>query len=167
MPEDLAKGLYLSGVGMGLVFVALVAFMLTMMLLQRLFPDDTVEPEKVGSSGGDAIEKAASVETAEPPRPAEVESRSGPSGARIAAMAVPLYLAMEEEEMGLNDYAQVNGQTVEAAAVAASPSAPATPQAVSNWTTGGRTALMESQSHRPTPYGQKLHSGYPQRNESP
>ena len=42
MPVDLGDGLYLALVGMGLVFLSLVAFMLILLALQKLFPGEEV-----------------------------------------------------------------------------------------------------------------------------
>ena len=142
---------------MGLVFVALLAFLLIMLLLQKLFPDEEVQPDEVGDGGGFATGEVASVGQA-----VEVQTLDGLAGAQIAAMAVALYMSMEDEESGEHSDRQ-EGEDV---AVTAPAAAPTEPPAASNWTLRGRTALMESQSRRPPPFGQKLHSGYSQRDES-
>ena len=142
---------------MGLVFLALLAFLLIMVVLQRLFPEDGAPLEELGSGGGEeAVEDTALTEPTVPP-----QAESGPGqegrlpGAQIAAMAVAMYLSMEQEESG--------GQGEGEVAVTTPASMPVLPSGVSNWSLSGRTALMEGQSRRPPPYGQKLSSAYSQK----
>ena len=161
MAEELREGLDLAVVGMGLVFLTLVVFMLILFALRKLFPGEDVaedvETDEAPAEVG-AIEEAQQVSvhpvvatTQEPS--ATVATTSGGSipgrsmpGEKIAAMAVAMYLAMEQEESAANT--PVPTTTV------------GTSQSRSDWTTQGRDALRQSQGHRPQPYGQKGHSAY-------
>ena len=146
-----------------MVFLALLAFLLIMVALQRLFPDEGAPSGESGFGGVDAaVGEDAITEPAEPTQPAAVHSTGVLPGAQIAAMAVALYLSTEQEESGERSNEQGGCEV----AVTTSASVPLPPTAVSNWTVRGRTALMESQSRRPPPYGQKLHSAYSQRDDS-
>ena len=69
------------------------------------------------------------------------------SGGKIAAMAVAMYLAMEQEESASNT--PVSTATV------------VTVQSRSDWSNLGRSSLWESQGRRPQAYGEKSHSAYP------
>ena len=107
IPENLAEGLNLAGTGMGLVFAALVVFMLILMALQKLFPGEEIE-EEVSESGAppelvtemvQIAETAPVVERApEPPAPAVEQTGGRIPGSQVAAMAVAIYLAMERQE---------------------------------------------------------------------
>lgn len=143
MPEELGKGLYLAGVGMGLVFAALVVFMVVLFVLKRVFPGEDV-PEttlpSVEASG--VVEQALAPEMAA--SPATLEYVSIP-GARIAVAAVGAYMAMEygfdPADPGpvlLTGQEQSSGRSA--------------------WAQGGRVSLVESQGHRPLPQGRHFRS---------
>ena len=181
MSAEFAEGLRLAGAGMGLVFATLVALMVILFALGRLFPGDEaeeadVEPETQAAAAHDeAAEPEAEppaageappqeVETPPPPAPEPATvlppvtvtaPRDGVTGAKVAALAVSVYLAMEQEE---------SGQAVAGPApspVSASQAGPQPSQPTSNWSSLGRAALWRSQGRRPSAYGQKTHSAYP------
>ena len=81
--DDLREGLEIGATGIGLVFLALVFFLLMMMALKRLFPADT--PSQETPSGGPEEEEQAPGEPASGRPPIE----------RVAAIAVSLALSME------------------------------------------------------------------------
>jgi len=81
--DDLREGLEIGGTGIGLVFLALVIFLLMMMALKRLFPADTPSQE-TPSDGPEEKEQA-------PGEPA----LGRPPIERVAAIAVSLALSME------------------------------------------------------------------------
>ena len=183
MSAEFAEGLRLAGAGMGLVFATLVALMVILFALGRLFPgdeaeeaaaeqetpdaathDETAEPETEPPAVGESPPQE--VETPPPPAPEPAPApalppvtvtapRDGVTGAKVAALAVSVYLAMEQEE---------SGQAVAGPApspFAASQAGPQPSQPTSNWSNLGRAALWRSQGRRPSAYGQKTHSAYP------
>ena len=118
MTEELREGLYLAATGMGLVFLSLLAFMLILIALAKLFPAEEVEevdaavetleaavqePAQEAQPAPVELAPAAPPEQAaplpEPAAPAPAPPQAGVSGAKIAAMAVAMYLAMEQEEV--------------------------------------------------------------------
>ena len=161
MTEELGEGFYLAAVGMGLVFLTLLIFMLILFALRKLFPGEEVaedvETDEAPTEVGVIMEEQqVSVQpvmaTTQEPSATVVTPSAGSiagdriPGGKIAAMAVAMYLAMEQEESAANT-------PVPTAAVGTS-------HVRSNWTTRGRDALRQSQGHRPQPYGQKSHSAY-------
>ena len=162
MPEDLGEGLELAAVGMGLVFFTLVIFLLILLALRKLFPGEEVaeiiETDGASEEAG-PIEEAqpVSVELAiatpqEPSAAAVAPTGVSMSGGKIAAMAVAMYLAMEQEERTANTPAATTG---------GNPS-----QEPSAWSNLGRPSLWESQGRRPQAYGEKSHSAYSPRDGS-
>ena len=179
MSAEFAEGLRLAGAGMGLVFATLVALMVILFALGRLFPGEeaeeaALEPDAPAAAADDEAtaaaieppaisESAPQVEAPPPPAPEPAPPlppvtvtapRDGVTGAKVAALAVSVYLAMEQEE---------SGQAVAGPApspVAASQAAPQPSQPASNWGSLGRAALWRSQGRRPSAYGQKTHSAY-------
>lgn len=161
MPEDLGEGLYLAATGMGLVFLTLVIFLLILLALRSLFPGEevaeSVETDEAQAEAG-VVEEAQQV-SSEPvlaiqqqPSAAAVATPAGSvSGAKIAAMAVAMYLSMEQEEGAAN---------TPVATTAGQP-----PQNPSGWGIQGRASLWQSQGGRPQPYDQKSHSAYPKGNK--
>jgi Na+-transporting methylmalonyl-CoA/oxaloacetate decarboxylase gamma subunit len=156
LTEELGEGLYLATVGMGLVFLTLVAFMLILFALGKLFPGEEVAEDSEtdeAAAGADATEQAGHV-SVQPvfvaaQQPARISVGSGDGripGAKIAAMAVAMYLATEQGESVVNTTApaatmnQFRGSSV--------------------WAIHGRESLRESQGHRPQSYGHKSHSAY-------
>jgi Na+-transporting methylmalonyl-CoA/oxaloacetate decarboxylase gamma subunit len=153
MPEELGDGLYLAGIGMGLVFVALVVFLLILLALRRFFPGEEVPPESQGGSGSPVVEMAeadqagqasAATGLASPPATPVGPDYGKIPGARIAAVAVATYLAMEQEEHPQQDPIAPVQET-------SSPSH-------STWGDRGRAAILDSQGHRPPAYGQRPRS---------
>lgn len=159
MSGEMGEGLRLAAVGMGLVFLTLLVFMLILFALRKLFPgeemDEDVEtveaPPKVGvAEVGVIIEAQQAVAIPQEPSAAVVTASTGSiAGGKIAAMAVAMYLSMEQEESAMNT--PVSSTTM------------STSQSRSKWTTQGRDSLRQSQGHRPQAYGQKIHSAYSQK----
>ena len=182
MSAELTEGLRLAGSGMGLVFATLVVLMLILYALGKLFPDESPEEPAGEPAAEQEVTPAAATleepapEALEPPpfeaQPAPVlaaipepqpaaapaavapAARQGVPGAKVAALAVAVYLAMEQEEAH---------RAVAPAAVvenAASQTDPLQQQPSSSWSGLGRAALWRSQGRRPPAYGQKPHSAY-------
>ena len=174
MSAELTEGLKLAGTGMALVFTTLVALMLILYALGRLFPGESAEepaaePEvtpaaaNVDEQATEAIEPppveaqpAPVVAATAAPQPAVVAPavRQGVFGAKIAALAVAVYLAMEQEEA---PHAEAQASVVKDAALQTDPRRQ---QPSSSWGSMGRAALWSSQGRRPPAYGQKPHSAY-------
>ena len=173
MPEDLGDGLYLTLVGMGLVFLSLVVFMLTLLALQRLFPSEEVaevietDEDPVAAAITDYDPVAAAIREAEADEDPAIEEQAPArlqehtealgsptngriSGAKVAAIAVATYLAMEQEERGVAQPPVV-------------PSAWAPNQDHSGWSILGRASLWGNQGRRPQSYDQRSQSAYPPR----
>ncbi len=159
MTEELREGLYLAATGMGLVFLSLLAFMLILIALGKLFPGEEVEEvdaavETLEAAVQEAAQEAqpAPVELAPaaPPEqaaPAPAPPQGGMSGAKIAAMAVAMYLAMEQEE-------------VAAAVPVVAPLILDLSRTPSEWGSQGRASLWQSQGRRPQAYGQRSYGAY-------
>ncbi len=81
--EDLREGLEIGGTGIGLVFLALVIFLLMMIVLKRLFPADTPSQE----APSDGLEEEGQAPGAPALRRPPIE--------RVAAIAVSMALSME------------------------------------------------------------------------
>lgn len=152
MPESLGDGLYLTAVGMGVVFFCLAALMLVLLALQKLFPGEEVaessEMEAAPSAVVTAVaqqsrEALASVGLKEQAATHEIPTEGMAARAKVAAMAVATYLAAEQ-------------QAEQAAAVdhANSPF-----QESRDWKTLGRDLSWENQGRRPPPYGRKPSQG--------
>ena len=67
MSAEFAEGLRLAGAGMGLVFATLVALMVILFALGRLFPGEEEEAEAPATQAAEALEETAAP-VAEPPR---------------------------------------------------------------------------------------------------
>jgi Na+-transporting methylmalonyl-CoA/oxaloacetate decarboxylase gamma subunit len=154
MAEDMGEGLYLAAAGMGIVFLTLLVFMMILFALRKLFPGEEV-PEDTAEDAAEVrvIQEAQRVmSTTQEPSAAGAIASAGSTvagriaGSRIAAMAVAMYLAMEQEEM--------------AATILVSNTAVGASWNRSNWTTQGRDSFRQSQGHRPQAYGQKSHSAF-------
>ncbi|MDP6493836.1 MAG: OadG family protein [Dehalococcoidia bacterium] len=162
MTEELVEGLYLAAVGMGLVFLTLVAFMLILFALQKLFPgeevvDDTSADKasvevRVTDGAQQASAQPSSSIAQEPSVTVIAPSGDSMIGEKIAAMTAATYLAMEQEDNSV-------GTSVVAAT-------PRPSQGASDWVSQSRALGWQSQGQRPQPYGQKSHSAYPPREGS-
>lgn len=171
LPESFYEGLNLAGTGMALVFATLVVFMLILMALNRLFPGDELELEPPASTTAaetateqqaDAV--APEVEVTEPPAPPELQPVGVIPGPQIAAMAVAIYIAMEQGEQA---YPPVEWSEPEVALVSASAPAPEqgaapddTPQPRSGWGASGRAAFRETQGRRAPSYNHRPQSPF-------
>jgi Na+-transporting methylmalonyl-CoA/oxaloacetate decarboxylase gamma subunit len=158
MPEDLGEGLYLTAVGMGLIFLSLVVIMLVLLALRRLFPGEEVAESIETDEALVTVERVKEQQASDQRSPGELQEPSADSGgptegrmpgAKIAAMAVALYLAMEQEEYGTHT------------PVVSSAWTPA--QNYSGWGVLGRASQWGSQGRRPQAYGQRSQSAYPPR----
>ena len=166
VPENLAEGLNLAGTGMALVFAALVVFMLILMALQKLFPGEEIEPEVSEVAAPEPVAEAIQVaetapvveEAPEPPAPAVEQPGGRIPGAQIAAMAVAIYLAMEQQERSQPPAVAVAEQPVAAQPPASQPAA--TPYGRSSWGRIGREAMLDSQGRRAPSYGHRPQSPF-------
>ena len=166
MTEELREGLYLAATGMGLVFLSLLAFMLILIALGKLFPSEEVEEvdaavETLEAAAQEPAQEAqpAPVELApaalseqaaplpEQAAPAPAPPQAGVSGAKIAAMAVAMYMAMEQEE-------------VAAGVAVVVPPILDLSRVPSDWSNQGRASLWQSQGRRPQAYGQRSYGAY-------
>ncbi len=167
VPENLAEGLNLAGTGMALVFAALVVFMLILMALQKLFPGEEIEEEEFSEAAEpepvaeviQVAETAPVVERAPEPPAVAVEQPVGRiPGSQIAAMAVAIYLSMEQQEQS-QPFA-VAAEPTPAATPALAPSPATTPYGRSSWGRIGREAMLESQGRRAPAYGNRPQSAF-------
>ena len=143
MTDNLAEGVYLSGIGMGLVFLTLVAFMLILLLLKRIFPgDDMAEDEDTNNSEQDVI-LDGNLNFDGTNMNAQQNQGSQGLGAKIAAIAVSLYLATEKDET-LSISAENFGRQ-------------------SKWNKSGRESFWDSQGGRSEPYGRRTYTPYDNR----
>ena len=178
MNAELVEGLRLAGAGMALVFSTLVALMIILFALGKLFPgEEAEEAEAPETQSTAALEEAAApvteppapieappqVEASPPPAPApapappvaiKAQSREGVPGSKVAALAVAVYLAMEQEE------SERAGAGPAPYPVSASQAALQPAELTSNWSNMGRAALWRSQGRRPPAYGHRTHSAY-------
>ena len=166
MTEELREGLNLAATGMGLVFLSLLAFMLILIALGKLFPGEEVEevdaaidtleaaarePAQEAQPAPVELAPAAPQEQAaplpEPAAPAPAPPQAGVSGAKIAAMAVAMYLAMEQEDIA-------------ARVPVVAPPILDLSRTPSGWSSQGRASLWQSQGRRPQAYGQRSYGAY-------
>ncbi len=159
MTEELREGLYLAATGMGLVFLSLLAFMLILIALGKLFPGEEVEEVDAAVSTLEAAAQEPALEAqpapvelapAAPPEqaaPAAAPQQGGVSGVKIAAMAVAMYLAMEQEEIA-------------ASVPVVAPPILDLSRVPSEWGSQGRASLWQGQGRRPQAYGQRSYSPY-------
>ena len=57
MTDNINEGIYISGIGMGLVFLTLVVFMIILLVLNKIFPGEEIADE-VDSKSADVMESA-------------------------------------------------------------------------------------------------------------
>ena len=180
MSAELTEGLRLAGTGMALVFSTLIALMIILFALGRMFPgEEAEEAESLETQPAAALDEADApvseppapieappqVEAPPPPEPEpapapqpvanEMQPRTGVPGTKVAALAVAVYLAMEQEE------SERAGAGPAPAPVYASQAAPQPAELTSNWSNMGRAALWRSQGRRPAAYGTKTYSAFP------
>jgi len=159
MPEGLEEGLHIALMGMGLVFISLVVFLLILLALQKLFPGEEIASGDGTDGGKDRVSPVLgdvnTTKTDEPVReelgqmPLEpnIPTSHGILGPRVAALAVALYITLEN---GL-DGAEPPGTV---------PNPWDTSRIYSEWGALGRASLWNSQGHRPEAYGQRIQSPY-------
>ena len=83
MTEELREGLYLAATGMGLVFLSLLAFMLILIALGKLFPGEEVEEVDAAVETLEAAAQEPAQETQ--PAPVELAPAAPPEQAALAA----------------------------------------------------------------------------------
>ena len=163
IPENLAEGLNLAGAGMAVVFAALVVFMLILMALQKLFPGEEMEMEVLEAAEASEAPQVAVVNSdEEAPEPvAVIDNGAGGRipGSQIAAMAVALYLAMEQEEQAQPTAIAVT-EPVSATAPVPTLTPAAAPHGRSSWGRIGREAFLDTQGRRAPSYGNRPQSAY-------
>ena len=137
MTDNINEGIYIAGVGMGLVFLTLVVFMIILLVLNKIFPGEEITDE-IDSKAVADLESAASVNDID-------MNFTGPLdkglGSRIAAMAVGLYLTMEEDKVVT--IADASNE-IEARA----------------WNKESQNSFWNSQGSRPTAYGSRTYKPY-------
>ena len=148
---------------MAVVFAALVVFMLILMALQKLFPGEEMEMEVLEAAEASEAPQVAVVNSdEEAPEPVAVMDNGAGGripGSQIAAMAVALYLAMEQEEQGQLTSIAVT-EPVSATAPVPTPTPVAAPHGRSSWGRIGREALLDTQGRRAPSYGNRPQSAY-------
>ena len=140
MPEEIEQGLYIASLGMGIVFLSLVILLIIVLLL-RMLPhetdpltiDNTEEQENISAIEGDS--KSSNKGKLQP----SVKSEHDTNTQEVAAMAVSLYLTLEQE-LDADNHSPEKAQDI------SSPS---------KWNAQGRSTLMAAQGHRPTPFGKR------------
>ncbi len=148
---------------MAVVFAALVVFMLILMALQKLFPGEEMELEVLEPAEATEAPQVAVVNSdEEAPEPVAVMDNGVGGripGSQIAAMAVALYLAMEQEEQAQLTPIAVT-EPVSATAPVPTPTPVAAPHGRSSWGRIGREALLDTQGRRAPSYGNRPQSAY-------
>ena len=137
MTDNINEGIYVDGVGMGLVFLTLVVFMIILLVLNKIFPGEEIAGE-VDSKSANVVESAETVNDID-------MNYSGPLdkglGSRIAAMAVSLYLTTEEDKV-----VTIADVSNEGEATA--------------WHKESQNAFWNSQGSRPSAYGSRTYKPY-------
>ena len=140
MAVEIEQGLYIASLGMGIVFLSLV-ILLVIVLLLRMLPhetdphttDNTEDRGNISAIQGDS--KSSNKGELQPP----IKSERYTNTQEVAAMAVSLYLTLEEE-------LDTDNPSPDKAQDISSPS---------KWKTQGRSTLMAVQGHRPAPFGER------------
>ncbi|MCL0032107.1 OadG family protein [Dehalococcoidia bacterium] len=137
MTDNINEGIYIAGVGMGLVFLTLVVFMIILLVLNKIFPGEEIADEVDSKSSND-------VGLAEADNEMDM-NHTGPLdeglGSKIAAMVVGLYLTMEEDKV-----VTITDASNEVAA--------------SVWNKDSQNSFWNSQGSRPTAYGSRTYKPY-------
>ena len=142
MPDQLEQGLYVATLGMGIVLLSLVVLLVIVLLLDKLFRenDELAVDQTIRKSDLHNVERDPKPLNKAPFQP-PTKSDRGKSNQEVAALAVSLYLSLEQEF-------DIDNQNLD------------TPQYTSfsnKWKIQGRSTLMEGQGHRPPPFS-KRHS---------
>lgn len=142
MPDQLEQGLYVATLGMGIVLLSLVVLLVIVLLLDKLFRendqpsvDQTIRQSDLHNVDRDP--KSLNKPALKP----LIKSDRGKSNQEVAAMAVSLYLSLEQE-FDINN--QNLGET-------------RYPSFSNKWKTQSRSSLLEGQGHRPPSFS-KRHS---------
>ncbi|MCH8103760.1 MAG: OadG family protein [Chloroflexi bacterium] len=124
--ETLVDGLIVTGIGMGVVFLVLIALAITSRIMSWLDASETVRnvARKFSRSKGGASDQEGISEKAATPAP---QGKSGPSGEEVAAITVALAMARRSTSLLL-------------------PAGPATVAGSSTWADAGRRRAMERAS---------------------
>ena len=136
MTDNLNEGIYMAALGMGLVFLTLIVFMIILLLLKKIFPEDDTT---------DTVDFQTSNHTELMDTPDQIDmSYTGLDrvlGSKIAAMAVSLYLAMEQDNVV--NISNASG-SIES----------------SVWNKQSKNSFWNSQGSRPNSYGLRVYSPY-------
>ena len=141
MPEEIEQGLYIASLGMSIVFLSLVILLIVVLLL-RMLPhetepstiDNTEEQDNISAIQGDS--NSSNKGELQP----SVKNKGDTNTQEVAAMAVSLYLTLEQELAADDNHNPDKEQGI------SSPS---------KWKAEGRSTLMAVQGHRPTPFGKR------------
>ena len=140
MPEEIEQGLYIASLGMGIVFLSLVILLVIVLLLRMLFPgpDPTAIDNPEGQDGIQSIQGDFNSSNKNKLHPLG-KIGSGTNTQEVAAIAVSLYLTLEQE-LDIDNHNSDKTQNV------SSPS---------KWRNQGRSALMAGHGHRPSPFSKR------------
>lgn len=124
--ETLVDGLIVTGIGMGVVFLVLIALAITSRTMSWLDASETVRnvARKLSRNKGEAADPKEISQKAATPAPQDSSGPSGPSGEEIAAITVALAMARRSTGLLL-------------------PTVPATVAGSSAWADAGRRRAME------------------------
>lgn len=151
MPEEIVKsieeGLYVATIGMGLVFFSLLMFLLVLVVIRRVFPDDDhtgdmpTTPTEAKLAPTEALLEKIYID---PPK-------ESITGEKVAAMAVAIYLQMENlEKVQMTE--PVLSEVGHIGLIESS-----------NWKLKGRNTFMNNQGQRPSTFRQRGRSNHQQR----
>ena len=142
MSEEMNQGIRLAALGMGLVFSALIAFMLILFALRQFFPGEEFTPEDDEGnpdSTSPNLHKTGNGDNRMPIKNYETDPTG--SNKAIVALAISTYLSMEE----LDTY---------------SPNKPIYENTRSGWSKQNRTNAVEQQGTRPDSFTEKPYNTY-------
>tara|TARA_B100001750_G_C15258574_1_gene471469 strand:+ start:134 stop:586 length:453 start_codon:yes stop_codon:yes gene_type:complete len=143
MSEEMNQGIRLAAMGMGLVFCALLAFMLILFALRQFFPgeelpseDDEDNPDQLKYGNPDNLYMTNNGDNHMKPE----HDRTNPTGSNkaVVALAISTYLSMEE----LDTYKSEDGNTH------------------SGWSKQSRNNVIDNQGARPDSFNEKPYSRY-------
>ena len=137
MTDNINEGIYISGIGMGLVFLTLVVFMIILLVLNKIFPGEEIADE-VDSKSADVMESAETFNRID--MNYSVPADKG-LGSRIAAIAVGMYLTMEEDKVVTIANASNVGES-------------------RAWNKESQNSFWNSQGSRPSAYGSRSYKPY-------
>ena len=143
MTDNLTEGIYLSGIGMGLVFLTLIAFMLILLLLKWVFPGEDIDTDEETNDSEKDMISLGNLSMADADMNIQQNQDSQGLGSKIAAMAVSLYLATEKD--GTLSMSPENSGVH------------------SKWNKSNRESFWDSQGGKSSPYGKRIYTPYDNR----